>query len=273
MAMASALQDYAATVSRSGSKRLDAELCLLQLADESLSGDFSSLLSRMDRLEEQLRRGVPAAAPAASAPLRPAEPESMPASFSISPAKPKAAKSVPADLPPWETDAPPLPEEPPFATDAPPLPAEPPFFAEEPPLPEEPPLRGEPVFSAAPSAPEPVFAVRPAKKAEPAAAGDTEVWRDLLEHYKNRISPMCRAFLNMASGSLEGDLLTVLCDTELTKEKLSDEAVATVLREVTSAHMGKQIRLQFQVGKAETKQGSVNDLIALGNQFGGFTIK
>ncbi len=262
MAMATALQEYAAAVSRSGSKRLDAELCLLQLSDESLGSDNASLLARLDRVEEQLKRGIPAAAPAPAAAQQRTEPQPMPASFSIAPARAKEAAPAPADLPPWETEAPPLPEEPPF-------------FMEEPSLPEEPPLRGEPVFPVDAPAPEaPVFAVRPAKPAAVAkAGGDSEVWRELLEHYKNRISPMCRAFLNMASGSLEGDLLTVSCDTELTKEKLSDEAVATVLREVTSAHTGRQIRLQFQVGKAEVKQGSVNDLIALGNQFGGFTIK
>ena len=84
---------------------------------------------------------------------------------------------------------------------------------------------------------------------------------------------MYRAFLNVAHGSLEGDLLTVVCQSELAMEKLKSDAVATVLREVTSAHLGRDIRLSFSVGKPETKKGDVNDLIALGNQFGGFTIK
>ena len=155
--------------------------------------------------------------------------------------------------------------------DAPPLPTD------EPPLPEEPPLKGEHVFPIAEPA-APVFAVRPAKPAAPpaassAAGGDSTVWSELLEHYKNRISPMYRAFLNVAHGSLEGDLLTVVCQSELAMEKLKSDAVATVLREVTSAHLGRDIRLAFSVGKAETKKGDVNDLIALGNQFGGFTIK
>ena len=84
---------------------------------------------------------------------------------------------------------------------------------------------------------------------------------------------MYRAFLNVAQGSLDGDLLTVTCQTDLAMEKLKTDAVATVLREVTSAHTGREIRLAFAVGKMETKKGNVNDLIALGNQFGGFTIK
>ena len=196
--------------------------------------------------------------------------------FSVAP--PKAAKPKQEDLPPWEVEAPPLPEEPPFLMEEPPLPMDaPPLPMDEPPLPEEPPVQGEPVFPIGePAAPvfAPVFAVRPAKPvAPPAAGGDSTVWMELLDHYKNRISPMYRAFLNVARGSLEGDLLTVVCQTDLAMEKLKSDAVATVLREVTSAHLGRDIRLAFSVGKLETKKGDVNDLIALGNQFGGFTIK
>ena len=293
MAAANALQEYAALVSRSGSKRLDAELCLLQLCDESLMSDTTALAARIDRLEEQVKKGIsvsaaaapvsrpaPAAkaAPAAAAvPARePAPMQESAAVFSVAP--PKAAKPKQEDLPPWEVEAPPLPEEPPFLMEEPPLPMDaPPLPMDEPPLPEEPPVQGEPVFPIGEPA-APVFAVRPAKPvappaAAPAAGGDSTVWMELLDHYKNRISPMYRAFLNVARGSLEGDLLTVVCQTDLAMEKLKSDAVATVLREVTSAHLGRDIRLAFSVGKLETKKGDVNDLIALGNQFGGFTIK
>ncbi|MBR2928387.1 MAG: DNA polymerase III subunit gamma/tau [Oscillospiraceae bacterium] len=292
LAMANVLQDYANLVSRSGSKRLDAELCLLQLSDESLMGDSAALAARIDRLEEQVKKGISVSAVGAAAPMsRPVpaakaapvteaapmkEPapmqESAPA-FSVTP--PKTAKPKQDDLPPWELDAPPLPEEPPFPMDEPPLPVDaPPLPMEEPPLPEEPPLQSEPVFPISEPA-APVFAVRPAKPAASAVAsgGDSTVWQELLEHYKNRISPMYRAFLNVAQGRLEGDLLTVVCQTDLAMEKLKSDAVATVLREVTSTHTGREIRLAFAVGKMETKKGDVNDLIALGNQFGGFTIK
>ena len=254
LAMAGILQSYAATVSRSGSKRLDAELCLMRLADESLCDDTASLLARIDRLEEQLRRGVPAA-PAAPQPVPAAEPA------------PKAAEPAPADLPPWEVEEPPLPEEPPLRAERVP---EPPFVIDEPPR------RSE----AAPPAEEtaqPVFAVRPPKPLSGGGDDGGEVWRELREQYKNRVIPMNRAFLNQASGILAGDLLTVFCETELAKEKLSSEAVATVLREVTSAHTGKPIRLQFQVGKPEGAQenqhGSIDELIAMGDRFGGFTIQ
>ncbi|MGM9661630.1 MAG: DNA polymerase III subunit gamma/tau [Oscillospiraceae bacterium] len=249
MAAAEALQEYAVTAARSGGSRLDAELCLLRLCDESLCGGESALASRVERLEEQVKRGArPAAEPLPVSPPVPAAP-SVPAA--------RSQKNEPADLPPWEEERPPLPEEPPFAY-------------EEPPLPQEPPAEREPAA--------PAFSVRPAKAALVSAAeGDTTIWRELLEQYKNRISPMYRAFLGMASGCLSGDVLTVTCDTELTQEKLSDSAVATVLREVTSAHTGREIRLQFKTGTVEAaaapKPGSVSDLIALGDQFGGFTVK
>ena len=39
--------------------RTDAELCLLRLCDESLSGDLTALSQRIDRLEDQVANGIP----------------------------------------------------------------------------------------------------------------------------------------------------------------------------------------------------------------------
>ena len=83
------LQQTAASFTRSESRRVDAELCILNMCEPQLSLDTQAINARLSRVEEQLRSGVVAVAP------RPAQPEED-------------------DRPPMpdDADAPPLPEEP-----------------------------------------------------------------------------------------------------------------------------------------------------------------
>ena len=55
------LQAACAAISDSFHPRTEAELCIMKLCDEGLSGDLAALTARMDRLEQQLRDGVTAA--------------------------------------------------------------------------------------------------------------------------------------------------------------------------------------------------------------------
>ena len=55
--LASTLQRTTADLYYSTNRRTDAELCLLRLCDESLSGDLTALVSRVQRLEEAAARG------------------------------------------------------------------------------------------------------------------------------------------------------------------------------------------------------------------------
>ncbi|MEG2222341.1 MAG: DNA polymerase III subunit gamma/tau [Oscillospiraceae bacterium] len=50
--LASTLQEMNAALGRSANRRTDAELCLLRLCDESLSGDLTALATRVSRLED-----------------------------------------------------------------------------------------------------------------------------------------------------------------------------------------------------------------------------
>ena len=107
------LQGARAALPDSFQPRTDVELCLLRLCDESLCGDLTALSARLDRVEELLKKGVPARRerptaqpaaeqPAAQAPRTPADLESRPVA---------AAKRPPApEEVPWEE--PPLPDEP-----------------------------------------------------------------------------------------------------------------------------------------------------------------
>ncbi len=123
---------------------------------------------------------------------------------------------------------------------------------EEPPMPEE---YGERVFDipdeVAP-APQPKPAAAPTPKATPAApashAGDSGVWSRLIDQYKGRLSVSLRVFLNMAGGVLEGDVLKVLCQNDFVKTSLDKPEVITVLQEVTSREVGRDVRVTFAVG-------------------------
>ena len=99
------LQGTRAALPDSFQPRTDVELCLLRLCDESLCGDLTALSARLDRVEELLKKGVPArrerpaAQPAAE---RPAAPESRPSADSES--RPAAAEKRPPapEEVPWE---------------------------------------------------------------------------------------------------------------------------------------------------------------------------
>ena len=92
------LQTATAELQFSVNRRTDAELCLLKLCDETLSGDLTALGARIARLEEQLAAGLQLAAGAAA--------KAVPA-----PATAPAAEAERDDVP-W--DEPPLEEKSPF---------------------------------------------------------------------------------------------------------------------------------------------------------------
>ncbi len=93
------LQDALARLPRSGSRRTEAELCLIRLCDESLDSSVSGLSARIAQLEERLARGIPVQ----SAPQEAA--------------RPGKKQAPPDDPPPWEEELPPPPEEEPGAPD------------------------------------------------------------------------------------------------------------------------------------------------------------
>ena len=143
-----------------------------------------------------------------------------------------------------------------------------PFFRKDPPA-----VEGEtPPVQAAPVAPAP---------SAPAPAGEGDLWPRLLNSYKSRLPAMNRAFLDSAWGVMEGDLLTVICASDLTKNQLHNDKVQAVLQEVTSAAAGRPIAVTFSVGKlpsaakspAAQPEDKLDALIGLGSQFDNFKVK
>lgn len=190
------VQTCRAALGDSFQPRIDAELCLLKLCDESLSGDLTALQARIAHLEEQLAQGVPPAKDGKAAPRR-------------------ASAQVQDDTPPWEE------------ADAPPQQAP-----------------AKPVSQATD------------KKSEPQTApdsGNSGLWAQLLDQYKGRLPVNHRVFLNMASGVLTGDTLTVYCQSAFVRDSLNNADVLTALREVTAAAVGQSVRIDLAVGTPKAK--------------------
>ena len=250
------LQEAAAQLQFSVNRRTDAELCILKLCDETLSGDLAALNARIARLEEQIAAGVQfAARNAASAPAA----AQAPAKATVKQEAPKATPKTAEEALPW--DEPPLPND----YDAPP-----PY--------------GEPVERAEKSAPaeKSVPAEKSApKQAEPAAplsegsAADDDTFYQLMESYKNRLTPDKRAFIGTAEGEVKDGLLTVYCTTEVQKAMLDQQVVIDVLSDVTSRAVGQEIRVRFLVGPrpGAKKRDRMQDLLRMGSKFDNFTVK
>ena len=244
------LQEAAAQLQFSVNRRTDAELCILKLCDETLSGDLVALNARIARLEEQIAAGVQfAARNTASAPA----PAQAPAKAAVKQEAPKAAPKTAEEALPW--DEPPLPDD----YDAPP-----PY--------------GEPVERAEKSVPAEKSAPKQAEPAAPLSEGsaaDDDTFYQLMESYKNRLTPDKRAFIGTAEGEVKDGLLTVYCTTEVQKAMLDQQVVIDVLSDVTSRAVGQEIRVRFLVGPrpGAKKRDRMQDLLRMGSKFDNFTVK
>ena len=252
IAICATLQRTAADMNVSVNRRTDAELCLLKLCDETLSGDLSAINARLARLEQQMTAGVRYAAAESTAQVVPAQAEKP------APAKTAAKPTAVEDEapPPWE--------------DSVPAPADESFD-------DAPPPYGEPAEPERPQSATPAPAPQAAEpKAEASApTGDSDIWLTLMESYKNRLTPDKRAFVGQADGRLANGVLTVYCPTAVTKAMLDTEAVAAVLREVTGQSVGQAIAVRFVVGEPEDgkKRDKFQDLLRMGSKFDNFNIK
>ena len=247
IAICTTLQRTAADMNVSVNRRTDAELCLLKLCDETLSGDLSAINARLARLEQQMTAGVRYAAAEGTAQAEKPAPAKTAA-------KPTAVEDEAP--PPWE--------------DSVPAPADGSFD-------DAPPPYGEPAEPERPQSATPAPAPQAAepKVEAPKLTGDSDIWLTLMESYKNRLTPDKRAFVGQADGRLANGVLTVYCPTAVTKAMLDTEAVAAVLREVTGQSVGQAIAVRFVVGEPEDgkKRDKFQDLLRMGSKFDNFNIK
>ncbi len=242
------LQETGAALPFSINRRTDAELCILRLCDEELSGDLTALAARIARVEEQMAAGAAYRADLA----RQSTPEPEMKSPAVSAPEPEAADDVP---PPWEdADAPAEERTPAFEEPVQMQSAE------------------EPAAAEPKTAPQPEAAPPAAEAQAAGTAGDGEIFARLLESYKNRLPMHLRAFIGMAKGQLDADgLLTVYCGNEQVKHMLDVPDVAKALSEVTAQAAGRDVTTRFVLGEPEgEKHDKMQDLLQIGNKFGNF---
>lgn len=217
------LQSCCAGLGDSFQPRTDAELCLLRLCDESLSGDLTALSQRIDRLEDRVANGIPVKTVPQTA-------GTSPKTAPLSRDSAGTSRDVPSD------DRPPMPEEPP-------LPEEPGGRERVYDIPDEEPPAARP-------------AIKPARKPpvakSAAVVGDTGKWDAMKEHCKGRLAVNHRVFLNMVQGAVDGDCLTLYCQNEFVRDSLNNNTVLHVLQEVASAAEGQTVRVALTVGGAPT---------------------
>ena len=102
IAICTTLQRAAADMNVSVNRRTDAELCLLKLCDETLSGDLSAINARLARLEQQMATGVRYAAAESTAQVVPAPADGSfddappPYGEPAEPDRPQSAMTAPA---------------------------------------------------------------------------------------------------------------------------------------------------------------------------------
>lgn len=252
--LASTLQKASAELYASVNRRLDTELCLLRLCDESLSGDLTALEARIRRLEDYqtARAEFPAAAPKAE------HLHNLPTPSLEAP--PSAVLSSQEDAPPW--DVPPLPEEPPLPDEASGQ------RVYDVPKEELPPERPQTVRSS----PGKAVPGKPTAPARPAGAG---FWRTLSENCKGRLPPMYRPFLGMCSGMLEDDLLTVCAPDDLTLGRLDNDRVREALTTEAEAIAGTPVRLLLRTGELPqaSPEENLKSLLKFSSQFDNIEIK
>jgi len=238
------LQETTAALQNSVNRRTDAELCLLRLCDESLSGDLTAINARMARIEERLAAG--AAYDSSAAPVIDI-PAPMP--------KPVPEASAPIEVPSVE--------EAPLEADGPPPYGEP--IAESAPVVSEPAPQSEPTPD-----PEPT----PQQAADTPAAGSTKLYASLMDNFKNRLMVPLRSFIGKTQGVLTGNILTVYCPDEIHKSNLDIPAVVDVIRELMPSPDGQALTVRFEVGAPpDDHHDKMNDLFQIGSKFGGFTVK
>lgn len=254
--MLTLLQGALADLSRSSNRRTDAELCLIRLCEPELDQSVAGLAVRVARLEEMLAKGVPVSAGTAAQPSAPPE------------------KKVPVkmqDVPPWEEERPPLPEEPTFERD----------FVEE------------PAPASYPMAEPEVTRTVPEKAAVPrtqAPLGEAEnrvFWPSFAQGLRGKVSPSVIPILNnreKVTGVWKNGHLTLWVDSEFTRMMLNKPAILGGIAQAAQTTFGCPAQVSVVTGtpppapvsveeRTEEQKDALDELIAFGSQFDNIIIR
>lgn len=239
------LQSVGADLGRSANRRVDAELCLIRLCDETLDDSPVGLNARLARMEEQLAAGVPVARVSKDTSAPTEVPED-------------------ADLPPWDMEPPPLPEGTVKLGEG--SQSFPEVYREEPPAP-------EPAAAKKQAAPvkEEAFC--------PGTVPDSRFWPKLVTVLKGKVPMGEYSFLSnpaMVKGSMEDTALTIWVQNDFIKSMIDKPGVMTLVEQGAAGLSGAVCRVVVKVGAppapaTDTGTGEhdkLDDLLALGQQLG-----
>ena len=287
--IASTLQQAAAELYNSASRRTDTELCLLRLCDESLSGDLSALDARIQRLEDRLAARAQLAQAVSSPSEAPPPVHHQNGAPTEKPENPKKPAAPPADsprrvydspdeeLPPLPEEPPPPPEEedrkiydipeapPPKASFTPPPPDAPPSPREADRSIQDPPEVPLPKAASTPEPPPPGGG----KASAPPPQLEANWWRTLTDICKSRLPPMYGSFLTMCGGVFSDGLLTVYAPDEVTLGRLDNDRVRSILGEELEKLAAAPERILFQEGAPPSAGPEENRkrLLQFGSQY------
>ena len=246
MQILTVLQDTLARLKESSNPRTDAELCLIRLCDETLDGSIAGLTARLERLEQRMECGVPAAPVQAAAQPAPVK-QAVPPVWEDAPEPPPADNM---DSPPWEMD--------------PPVPAAPQR------TPEYPAPAPSPV--PAPSAPAPTAAV------------DTGFWKALSAGLMGKVPMGEYTFLIDPStiGEYSNGVLNLWADGSFAFSMLNKPSVLEPVTHEAERMAGCKVQVFVKEGRPPVRTAAsaptapahdnLNDLLALGRQFGNINI-
>lgn len=209
--------------------RMAAELCIIRLCRPELQDDSAALSARLERLEQTVQSGVPAAP---AQPVREERPQPKPA---------------PAPQTTVLEEHPPLPEEPPFVPERPPVPEVPPRV----PIPEEVPPIAEPP--------------RPEPSAPGGFAWDmlcAEMEKRLpVGLYSFLLDPL------QASGSYDNGVLTLRLNKQLAYNMYNTPAIAEQFRVAMQKLTGQTVQVVMQPmdTAAQMQQRHIEELARFAN--------
>ena len=252
------LQEASAMLGRSANRRVDAELCLIRLCDETLDDSPAGLTARISKLEEQMSGGE-------WKPIPPA-PSAPPVKETV------AAAPAPEDTPPWEEVPPP---EPPWA-------GEPgavkigegyhTFQVEV--IKDKPAEEQKPAETQKPAEPAPVE--KPAPQAVPSAAPVGDFWPGLAQGLKGKVPMGEYSFLSnptMVRGMAEGQVLTLWAQNDFIRDMISQPGILAIIEREATALVGGTWRVLAKTGQPPAPSPAdghdrLDDLLALEKQFG-----
>ncbi len=238
------LQDTTARLKESSNPRTDAEMCLIRLCDETLDGSLAGLTARLERLEQRMEYGVPTT-PVRETPSVPAKQDMIPPVWEDAPEPPPTDSN---DMPPWDM---------------------------EPPAPTVP--------QNAPARPTPVPASTPAPTIQTAAV-DTGFWKALSAGLMGKIPMGEYTFLIDPStiGEYTDGVLTLWVDGAFAVSMLNKPSVLDPVGREAERMAGRKVQVFVKEGRppvrttasapAAPAHDNLNDLLALGRQFGNINI-